>query len=119
MSKAFFADVDAKNATTRCNLALIGTFGNIWSFEAISKKLSFWFPTEAQFVFGAKGCLRQSAKTLSTHQQTESFLSAHRLHAQQCDPLRTSRWSDHLPSFLPPMFMRIVASQPDRLQLVA
>jgi hypothetical protein len=59
MSKAFFADVDAKNATTRCNLALIGTLGNMWSFEAISKKLSFWFPTETRFVFGAKHRLRQ------------------------------------------------------------
>jgi hypothetical protein len=59
MSKAFFADVDAKNATTWCNLALIGTFGYMWSFEAISRKLSFWFQTETQFVFGAKGCLRQ------------------------------------------------------------
>ena len=54
MSKAFFADVDAKNATTWRNLALIGTVGNIWSFEAISGKLSFWFPTATQFVFGAK-----------------------------------------------------------------
>jgi site-specific recombinase XerD len=33
MSKAFFVNVDAKNATTRCNLALIGTFGYMWSFE--------------------------------------------------------------------------------------
>jgi len=26
----------------------------MWSFEAISRKLSFWFPTETPFVFGAK-----------------------------------------------------------------
>jgi hypothetical protein len=35
MSKALFAGIDAKNATTRSNLALLGTVGYMWSFEAI------------------------------------------------------------------------------------
>jgi hypothetical protein len=35
MSKAFFVKVDAQNATTRSNLALLGTVGYMLSFEAL------------------------------------------------------------------------------------
>jgi hypothetical protein len=62
MSKAFFANVDAQNATTRYNLVLLGTFGYMWSFEAISKKLSFSRFRPTLFIVGETQFVNDNAK---------------------------------------------------------